>query len=744
MYYRKSAGDWERLLLAWLVGWLWLITCQAAETHLQDVQFTTLAGDQLQVRFLFDEPVEAPRVFHTDNPARLVLDFSGVKNALGKKTIAVNTGVLTELNLVEGDNRARVVANLVSLVPYELAQEGNEVRLTLKNVGAVATAAQFAPSAGLPAQGIEKIDFHRGPQGEGRVLVYLKDPNALVNLRQEGGKVVAEFLDTELPKHLAKQLDVLDFATPVKTIEASSDGRKTRLVMTPAVADYDYSSYQTDKLLTIEFRPLTKAEKEEIEKKKFPYTGERLSLNFQDIPVRSVLQILADFTGLNIIAADSVQGNVTLRLNNVPWDQALDLVLKAKGLGQRREGEVIWVAPLDEIIALEKKELEHVSFREEKEPLKTEIIQLRYAKAADILKVLQGMQKAPQSQDMEGLKKDVLKNIRRGIGNGRVSVDGLNALTDTLRTVQYATTFEEPTLTGEAVAGGSILSPRGEANIDERTNILIVKDTPYHLEAIRKLVQTLDRPIRQVLIESRVVIANDDFSRDLGVRLNAARNTGSPGKTQTLLGGILGNNNGIVDLPAAIGPGAGGGLGIAVFKLNQFLMQLELSALQDENRGDVISMPKVVTQDQTTARIEQGEEIPYQVVGTAGGGLAVPQTQFKKAVLKLEVTPHITPDDNVIMDILVAKDSRGKETAQGQPAIDTREIETTVQVANGETVVLGGIYETTRNKTANKVPFFGDLPGFGFLFRRDRAIDNKRELLIFITPRILKEAMAMR
>ncbi|MFN3919985.1 MAG: type IV pilus secretin PilQ [Methylohalobius sp.] len=720
MYYRKSAGNWGRLLLAWLVGWLWLITCQAAEIHLQDIQFTTLAGDQLQVRFLFDGPAEAPRAFHTDNPARLVLDFSGVKNALGKKTIAVNAGVLTELNLVEGDNRMRVVANLVSLVPYELAQEGNEVRLTLKSVGAVATAGQFAPSAGLPAQGIEKIDFRRGPQGEGRVLVYLKDPNALVNLRQEGGKVVAEFLDTELPKHLAKHLDVLDFATPVKTIEASSNGRKTRLVITPITADYDYSSYQTDGLLTIEFRPLTKAEKEEIEKKKFPYTGERLSLNFQDIPVRSVLQILADFTGLNIIAADSVQGNVTLRLNNVPWDQALDLVLKAKGLGQRREGEVIWVAPLDEIIALEKKELEHVSFREEKEPLKTEIIQLNYAKAAEILKVLQGMQKQAQQQ-----------------GPQAPQASGAPQFAP-----QYATTFEEPTLVGEAVAGGSILSPRGEVNIDERTNILIVKDTPYHLEAIRKLVQTLDRPIRQVVIESRVVIANDDFSRDLGVRLNAARNTGSPGKTQTLLGGILGNNNGIVDLPA-IGPGAGG-LGIAVFKLNQFLMQLELSALQEENRGDVISMPKVVTQDHTTARIEQGEDIPFQVVGTAGGGLGVTQTQFKKAVLKLEVTPHITPDDNVIMKILVTKDARGEKTPDGQLAIDTRQIETTVQVANGETVVLGGIYETTRNKTANKLPFFGDLPGFGFLFRRDHTIDNKRELLIFITPRILKEAMAMR
>jgi type IV pilus assembly protein PilQ len=701
--------------LIWMLGGLWLAVCQGGETYLQDVQFTTLAGDQLQVRLLLDGPAEPPKAFHTDNPPRLVLDLSGVRSALEKKTFAVNTGVLTSLNVVEGEGRTRLVANLVSLVPYEIKAEGNEIRLELKS--ALASTAR-AP-AGLPTQGIEKIDFRRGPQGEGRVLVYLKDANAMVNLRQEGGKVVAEFLDTELPQSLAKQLDVLDFATPVKTIEASSDGRKTRLTITPATADYDYSSYQTDKLLTLEFRPLTRAEKEAIAKQKFPYTGERLSLNFQDIPVRSVLQILADFTGLNIIAADSVQGNVTLRLNNVPWDQALDLVLKAKGLGQRREGEVIWVAPLDEIITLEKKELEHVSFREEKEPLKTEIIQLNYAKAADILKVLKGIQQQVQSQQQTS--------------------QGAPQFAP-----QYATTFAEEKVAEEAVAGGSILSARGEVNADERTNILIVKDTPSHLEAIRKLVKTLDRPIRQVLIESRVVIANDDFSRDLGVRLNAARNTGRPGQTQTLLGGILGNNNGIVDLPAAIGPGAGGGLGIAVFKLNQFLMQLELSALQDENRGDVISMPKVVTQDQTKARIAQGEEIPYQVVGTAGGGLAVPQTQFKQALLKLEVTPHITPDDNVIMDILVAKDSRGKETQSGQPAIDKREIQTTVQVADGETVVLGGIYETTRTKAANKVPFFGDLPGFGFLFRRDRNVDNKRELLIFITPRILKETMAMR
>ncbi|WP_286292295.1 type IV pilus secretin PilQ [Methylomarinovum tepidoasis] len=678
------------------------LAARAQENQLKDIHFSTLPGDKLQMRFVFTAGAVEPKVFHTDNPARIVLDFPGVRNGLIQKSLTVNTGIVTQVNVIEGGGRTRVVVNLVAPVPYRVESEGEEVHLLLESVGAVATTVtRPAAHAALPTQRIEKVDFRRGPQGEGRILVFLAQPNTLVDLREEGGKVIATFLRTRLPSKLAKVLDVMDFATPVKQIKIFQDGPNVRMMITPATPDYEYLSYQSDRLLTIEFRPLTQAQKEE-KKKKFPYTGERLSLNFQDIPVRSVLQILADFTGLNIIAADTVKGNVTLRLNNVPWDQALDLVLKAKGLGKRREGNVIWVAPLDEIIKLEKKELEHVQFRQQKEPLKTEIVQLNYAKAADVMKVLKGMQQS----------------------GGKLGQQGVP---------EHATTFEEAATAGEeSIAGGSILSPRGEVNIDERTNILIVKDTPTNLEAVRKLVRTLDRPVRQVLIESRVVIAEDGFNRELGVKLNAAKQSGSPGDTQTIIGGILGNNNGIVDLPAAIGTGAGGGMGIAIFKLNKFLMQLELSALQAENRGDVLSMPRVVTQDQTKASIEQGVEIPFQTVSQNGT-----QTQFKKAVLKLEVTPHITPDDNVIMDLLVKKDAPGDLTPDGV-AINKREIRTTVQVANGETVVLGGVYEKDRRKTVNKVPFFGDLPGFAFMFRKDGKSSKKNELLIFITPKVLE------
>ncbi len=698
-----------RAVFGWglFVGCLmWALIAHGAENVLKEIEFSTLPGDQLQLRFVFEGNAVAPKAFHTDNPARIVLDFPGVRSGLARKNIKIDTGVVTQINVVEGGGRTRVVVNLAASVPYQIETKDRLVLVALGGAAATpAPVAKVGAAPGMPVQQVEKVDFRRGPHGEGRVMIFLRQPNTLVDLREEAGKVVATILHARLPARLQKKLDVTDFATPVKDVSLYQDGNHVRVVVTPATADYDYISYQSERLLTIEFRPLTRAEREK-RKKKFPYTGERLSLNFQDIPVRSVLQILADFTGINIIAADTVKGNVTLRLNNVPWDQALDLILKAKGLGKRREGNVIWVAPLDEIIKLEKKELEHVQFREQKAPLRTEIIQLNYARAADVMRVLKGMQ----------------QNVaRRGQGGAAVP--------------QYATTFEETAAAGQAdaIAGGSILSPRGQVNIDERTNILIVKDTPANLEAIRKLVNRLDRPVRQVLIESRVVIADDTFSRELGVKLNAAKRSGAPGETQSIIGGVLGDDFGIVDLPAAIGPGAGGGMGIALFKLNDFLMRLELSALQAENRGEVISMPRVVTQDQTKASIEQGIEIPFATVSQNGT-----QTQFKKAVLRLEVTPHITPDDNVVMNLRITKDARGEETIAG-PAINKREIRTTVQVENGETVVLGGIYERERRKAVNKMPFFGDLPVFGFLFRKDLKDDKKNELLIFITPKIVKK-----
>ncbi len=686
--------------IAWLV---WSLAAVATESVLQNIEFSTLPGDKLQLRFVFEGNAVAPKVFHTDNPARIVLDFPGTRSGLERKSVTINTGVVTQVNVVESGGRTRVVVNLVASAPYDVKVDQRQV---LVKVGGAVPVSRTRTAVGVPVQQIEKVDFRRGPRGEGRILIFLRRPNTMVDLREEGGKVVATVLHARLPARLQKKLDVTDFATPVKEISLYQDGNNVRVTVTPATADYDYLSYQSDRLLTIEFRPLTRAQKEK-RAKKFPYTGERLSLNFQDIPVRSVLQILADFTGINIIAADTVKGNVTLRLNNVPWDQALDLILKAKGLGKRKEGNVIWVAPLDEIIKLEKKELEHVQFREQKEPLRTEIIQLNYASAAEVMKVLKGMQQ---------------QTSRTSQGSGGVP--------------QYATNFDQVGDAGSqgAIAGGSILSPRGQVNIDERTNILIVKDTPSNLEAIRRLVARLDRPVRQVLIESRVVIADDTFSRELGVKLNAAKRSGAPGQTQSIIGGVMGDDFGIVDLPAAIGPGAGGGLGIALFKVNDFLMRLELSALQAENRGEVLSMPRVVTQDQTKASIEQGIEIPFATVSQNGT-----QTQFKKAVLRLEVTPHITPDDNVVMNLRITKDARGEETIAG-PAINKREINTTVQVENGETVVLGGIYERERRKVVNKMPFFGDLPVFGFLFRKDSKDDKKNELLIFITPKVIKKA----
>ena len=695
-----------RAVLRWgiCVAWLvWSLAAVATESVLENIEFSTLPGDKLQLRFVFEGEAVAPKVFHTDNPARIVLDFPGVRNGMARKSITINTGVVTQVNVVESGGRTRVVVNLVASVPSDVKVDRGQV---LVKVGGAVPVARTDTAAGVPVQQIEKVDFRRGPRGEGRILIFLRRPNTMVDLREEGGKVVATVLHARLPARLQKKLDVTDFATPVKEISLYQDGSNVRVLVVPATADYDYLSYQSDRLLTIEFRPLTRAQKEK-RAKKFPYTGERLSLNFQDIPVRSVLQILADFTGINIIAADTVKGNVTLRLNNVPWDQALDLILKAKGLGKRKEGNVIWVAPLDEIIKLEKKELEHVQFREQKEPLRTEIIQLNYASAAEVMKVLKGMQQQVS---------------RTTQGSGMVP--------------QYATNFDQAGDVGTsgAIAGGSILSPRGQVNIDERTNILIVKDTPTNLEAIRRLVARLDRPVRQVLIESRVVIADDTFSRELGVKLNASKQSGAPGKVQSIIGGVMGDDFGIVDLPAAIGPGAGGGFGIALFKVNDFLMRLELSALQAENRGEVLSMPRVVTQDQTKASIEQGIEIPFATISQNGT-----QTQFKKAVLRLEVTPHITPDDNVVMNLRITKDARGEQTIAG-PAINKREINTTVQVENGETVVLGGIYERERRKVVNKVPFFGDLPVFGFLFRKDSKDDKKNELLIFITPKVIKKA----
>ena len=689
----------------------------AAQSSLKSVDFASLPGDKLQFQLSFDGPAVEPKIFSTDNPARIAMDFVSVKNGLNKKTIQVNVGVASGIHVVEASGRTRVVINLINMVPFETKVEGNNVFVTLQNEGSGPTKISSrantptVTSRALPKQTIQDIDFRRGAQGEGQILVSFTDPNTVVDMQERGNKVVLRFLNTGLPDRLVKSLDVMDFATPVRRIETRRDGSRTTMTITPVSSDHEYSSFQSEGLLTVEFRPLTRFEKEAAIRKKFKFTGQRLSLNFQDIEVRSVLQILADFTNLNIVASDTVEGSITLRLNDVPWDQAMDVILKSKGLAKRQTGNVILVAPTPEINKLEKEELEAFAVKEKLAPLKTEIIQIKYAKAADIQAVLMGVQETAEADaaDVSALaarSEETLSYADSGLGDSAFSSSNR----------------------------GSILSARGVVNIDVRTNVLIVKDTGRNLDSIRQLINQLDKPVRQVLIESRVVIANNDFSRDLGVRLAAERENQDPNASGYRAGGLLGPNSDLItDL--AVGT-ATGGIGLVLFKASEFLLRLELTAQQTEGKATVISNPRLITTDQHTARIESGIEIPFETQSGLGGT----NTQFKKAVLKLEVTPHITPDDMILMDVLVKKDEPGIQTPGGL-AINKREIETSVQVESGETVVLGGVYEGTTRDDLDSVPFFGELPGLGWLFRRTTVENTKNELLIFITPKILKESL---
>ncbi len=535
---------------------------------------------------------------------------------------------------------------------------------------------------------IENIDFRRGEEGEGRVIVTLSDPSIVVDTQEEGGRIIVEFVNAELPERLQRRLDVIDFATPVQTVETVQRGNNVRMTILPKGL-YEHLAYQSNDIFALDVKPVSEAEEEQVRKDKFGYTGERLSLNFQNIEVRAVLQLIADFTGLNLVASDTVTGNLTLRLKNVPWDQALDIILKTKGLAMRKTGNVILVAPSEEIAAREKLELESQKQIEELAPLRSEFVQINYAKASDIAALLKA-------------------------------------------------------------EGNSLLTDRGNVSVDARTNTLLVRDTAEAIDAVRVLVATLDVPVRQVLIESRIVIADDSFNRDLGVRFGLSKaetvNTGTPQRNLFVGGGLPGttdfggtvafndgtNENLIVDLP--IGSPAGS-LAVALVAIPDHILQLELQALQLEGRGEVLSNPRVITSNQREAIIEQGTEIPYQEASSSGAT----STSFKKAVLSLKVTPQITPDERVIMDLAVNQDTVGREFG-GVPSIDTREVTTQVLVDNGDTVVLGGIFEQTKRKDQEKVPFFGDLPYLGILFRTTSIRDEKTELLIFVTPKILEDA----
>ncbi len=678
--------------LIFLLMTLSAVSANAGGLALKAISSASLPGDKIQIKLTLNGPAFNPGSFSTDNPARIVFDFPGVASNLDKKVFPVNTGVVGTVAAVEAGERTRVVVNLANMIPFKTKVEGNDVFLTLMSAGGVAQLSEKALSSGkvavAPVSGkaLENVDFRRGGSGEGQVIVDLSDPSVIVDVQEEGGKVVVYFHDTNLPEKLARRLDVTDFATPVKTIDTSSKAGHVRMAIS-TTENYDYLSYQTDNRLTLEFKGLTKEEKEELIKKKFNYTGERLSLNFQDIEVRSVLQLLADFTDLNMIASDSVNGNVTLRLNNVPWDQALAIILKTNGLSQRKTGNVILVAPTEEIAAQEKLELEAQKQVKELAPLRAEFVQINYAKAADLAALLKS---------------------------------------------------EE----------NRLLSPRGNVTIDKRTNILLIKDTGANLEELRAIIKKLDKPIKQVMIESRIVIANNDFSRDLGVKMAARVDLGSGGTDNgsgtTNSGAVGGANldtftngigNSLIDLPVANPAGA---VGLIIGNQAKSLLALELSAMQREGKGEIVSSPRVITSDQTEATIMQGVEIPYQQASSSGAT----NVQFKEAVLKLMVTPQITPDDRIRMDLKVNKDSVGA-VFNGVPSINTREVGTTVLVDNGETVVLGGVYESENSKNDSKVPFFGDLPFIGYLFKQELKKDLNTELLIFVTPKILKESLSV-
>jgi type IV pilus assembly protein PilQ len=721
----------------------------AGDLTLKALDVAVLPGDQLQLQLSMDGAAIAPKVFQTDNPARIALDFSGVKSGLDKKMYPVNVGIASNVYAVESSGRLRVVINLSQTVPFETKVEANKVYVTLKSPSPkearMATAAPLAVKtertdeaiAGLISQqAIKDLDFRRGPQGEGRLLISLTNPDTVVDSSEKGGKVILNFMNTTIPDRLSKRIDVADFATPVQIIDIARVGSKARITVTPRDGNYEYSSFQTDDLLTIEFRPLTAGEKEKLEKEKFPYSGERLSLNFQNIEIRSVLQILADFTKLNIVAADSVGGSITLHLNDVPWDQAFDFVLKSKGLAKREAGNVILVAPQAEISQLEKQELEAKKVVEELEQLRTEYIQINYARAEGFRNILNG----ESSSGGDGCS--VISGTggsSGGSGGGTTGGGGFGA-------------------GAQGAAGGQggggqgsvfrILSPRGTAMVDARTNTLIVKDTASALEEIRKLVDRLDKPVRQVLIESRIVIASDQFSRNLQVTFGAGKQfkDSALSDTSTVGASQISDVSAVGDTVADLFGSATGGTGFLALTLARgadYILTTEITAQQQENKLTSLGNPKVMTSDRCKAKILQGVQIPFPGgVSNATGTSAVQQITFQEALLELNVTPQITPSGTIIMKLDIKDDTpsntpfiQGDEEFTG---IDRKEIETNVQVENGETVVLGGVYTNQLTDDVSKVPFFGDLPGIGWLFRDTSKTDNKDELLIFITPKIVK------
>ncbi len=691
--------------------WIALISPALMAATLKTLDVAALPGDRVELKLSFDGPVAAPRGYTTDQPARIALDLPGVTSQLATRSRDLGVGNARSVVVVEAKDRTRVIVNLTNLAPYSTRVEGNNLFI-LVGPGAAAVqapvaarpaaapsntpakptasgtrtfAAPTAARAAVPVgRAIRNVDFQRGELGEGNVIIELSDPTIGPDIQEQGGKIRLDFARTQLPEQLRVRLDVKDFATPVQFISSSAEADKAVVLIEPSGA-FDYSAYQADGKLTISVRPLTNDDIARRNAERFVYTGEKLSLNFQDIDVRSVLQLIADFTNLNLVASDTVQGGITLRLQNVPWDQALDLVLKTKGLDKRKIGNVLLVAPADEIAARERQELESQRQIQELAPLKRELLQVNYAKAADIAKLFQ--------------------SVTGSGGNGANS--------------------DQPT-------------ERGSITVDERTNNIIAYQTQDRLDELRRIVAQLDIPVRQVMIEARIVEANVDYDKELGVRWGGAFSNSNKAITGLDNNGDEGGNTGtditrnvpFVDLGST---NATSGIGFG-FVTNNTLLDLELSAMEKTGNGEIVSQPKVITSDKETAKILKGTEVPYQESSSSGATTVT----FKEAALSLEVTPQITPDDRIIIEVKVTKDAPDYLNAVlGQPPITKNEVNAKVLVNDGETIVIGGVFSNTQQKVTDKVPFLGDLPYLGRLFRRDVVQEDKSELLVFLTPRIM-------
>ncbi|UVJ44400.1 type IV pilus secretin PilQ [Pseudomonas sp. LS1212] len=663
--------------------WIALMSPTVLATTLKTLEVAALPGDRVELKLSFDGPAPAPKGYATEQPARIALDLPGVTNGLAVKRRDLGSGNARSVVVVEAKERTRLVVNLAAQAPYSTRVEGNDLVLVIGQgsdalPGRAPGQTQVSPTpapARVPAasgRAIRNIDFQRGELGEGNVVIELSDPTISADIKEQGGKIRLNFARTRLPEPLRVRLDVKNFATPVQFVSATADGGTSSVSIEPGGA-FDYSAYQTDNKLTISVRPLHSEDLQQRKADRFAYSGEKLSLNFQDIDVRSVLQLIADFTNLNLVASDTIQGGITLRLQNVPWDQALDLVLKTKGLDKRKVGNVLLVAPADEIAARERQELESQKQIAELAPLRRELLQVNYAKAADIAKLFQSVTNA-QAQEQE----------------------------------------------------------RGSITVDERTNNIIAYQTQDRLDELRRIVAQLDIPVRQVMIEARIVEANVDYDKSLGVRWGGATNLkGSSNWTAHGLGGdSIGPNVPFVDMGVA---NATSGIGLG-FVTDNVLLDLELSAMEKTGNGEIVSQPKVVTSDKETAKILKGTEVPYQEASSSGAT----SVSFKEASLSLEVTPQITPDSRIIMEVKVTKDEPDYlNMVQNVPPIKKNEVNAKVLVNDGETIVIGGVFSNTQSKTVDKVPFLGDVPYVGRLFRRDAVQEKKSELLVFLTPRIM-------